>query len=144
MRIYLSLLLLAIGGVALIVLPVPLLHLRAIEPMGLLKWWQGTLEAFAVPLSLLLLNFTRHIWVRLSSLFWGLWIAVLSAWMIVQSKEVVPDATFNGVLFLLAVMIASIALVIFSALTFYHPPEGSPSEEKIAPVQNAPPDSSSN
>ncbi len=94
-----SLLLLTVSGIALLVLPKELL----VAPPGLsaeggvYSLWYNSLVLFAVPLCGIVLSMSKSKWVRFSAFMWGLWLLILTVWVLIHSVELPQNSTFGTV-----------------------------------------------
>jgi len=75
--------------------------------------WSASLTSFAVPGVLLVLSTKKNLWVRFCSVVWGLWLIILSTWVLIRIETVAPNATQYG--FALVVFILLMALTLVSS-----------------------------
>ncbi len=120
MRLFLCLFLLALSGIGWLVAPPDLLKLQPVASTGLFNSWQISVGAFAVPLVLAILKFSKGKTIPLLSLLWGAWVGLLTVLSLFELRQWVPDVTPYGVLFLLAVLVFSFG-VIFSSIVALFP-----------------------
>lgn len=86
-------------------------HASAAYPLNL---WLGAITSVAVPASLMILSLTRGIFIRLCSLAWGFWVALLSAWLLVKAPTEMPGLTTYGTGLIGGIFVFSLGLVLFS------------------------------
>lgn len=122
MRSMLCLLLLIIQGVALLVTNPTLFGLSPTGDVFFAKYWLFAVVTVAIPLSLFLLLFTKLDFVRTLALIWGLILSVLSIGFLFQIESAAPAVTLYGKLFVISVMIASVALTIFESIELFELP----------------------
>lgn len=97
-------------------LPSHLFNLETTLSSGKLQIWMNCVRAFGIPLSLLLLRFTKNIFVTLAGSLWGLALAVLSLVLVFDISDLAPSVNLYGVLFVVSVLISSISLSLFSMI----------------------------
>ncbi|NBX69687.1 MAG: hypothetical protein EBR01_12070 [Proteobacteria bacterium] len=114
MIVFISLFMTVLAGVAVSVLSPSLFNLETSLSSGPLTLWLTIVRAFGVPLSLLLLRFTKNHYVRLASALWGTLLSFLTLVVILKISGVAPSVNFYGVLFVTAVFICSTSTAIFS------------------------------
>jgi thiol:disulfide interchange protein len=114
MLIFISLFLLCVAGVAACGLPPGLFNLESTLSSGKLQLWMVSVKAFGIPLSLLLLKFTKNHWVKLATALWGLFLTSFSLILVFKISDMAPGVNFYGILFVVAVLICSMSVAIFS------------------------------
>lgn len=105
-------------GIAYIALPIDVLGIPKEDLDGSLRLWGSSLKLFAVPLCLLILNFTKNFIIQLLVLLWGLWILIISVLFFVSSKDLAPGLTQYGRAFVAVVIIFALCQLVFSATKF--------------------------
>lgn len=118
MRIYLSLFLLVLAGLALIILPQATLGIPKNDTTGVLRLWGSSLKLFAVPLSLLILGFTKNVLIQIANLVWGFWIFIASILFFLRIQEHAPGISQYGRIYLATVLLVSLTLFVFTAVLF--------------------------
>lgn len=118
MRVLLSLILLVTAGISLIVLPEPFFGIPKTDLRGALRLWASSLRLFAIPLSLVLLSFTKNVLIKLAILCWGGWILLVTTIFFFRMQSEAPAITLYGKLFLAAVLILSLSVFLFSMIQF--------------------------
>ena len=114
MLIFTSLFLLFLAGLALCGTHSTLFNLETSLSSGKLQLWMMSVKAFGIPLSLLLLRFTKNHFVKLGSAFWGIFLTFLSLLLIFQITDASPSVNLYGVLLIVGVLICSLSVAIFS------------------------------
>lgn len=114
MLIFISLFLLSAAGVAACGLPPGLFNLETTLSSGKLQLWLMSVKAFGIPLSLLLLKFTKNHLVKLATALWGLFLTFLSLVLIFKISDLAPSVNLYGILFVIAVLICAMSVAIFS------------------------------
>jgi hypothetical protein len=114
MLIFIALFLLCAAGVAACGLPPGLFNLETTLSSGKLQLWMMSVRAFGIPLSLLLLKFTKNHWIKLATALWGLFLTFLSLILIFKISDMAPSVNLYGILFVVAVLICSMSVAIFS------------------------------
>lgn len=122
MRSMLCLFLLIIQGVALLVTNHTFFGLTPMGDIFFAKYWMFAVVTVAIPLSLFLLLFTKLDFVRTLALIWGLLLSVLSIGFLFQIEGAAPAVTLYGKLFVISVMIVSVALTIFESIELFELP----------------------
>lgn len=67
-------------------------------------------------MSLLLLRLTKNLFVTLATALWGLTLTFLSLVVVFDISDLAPSVNLYGVLFVVAVLISSISLTLFSLI----------------------------
>lgn len=116
MLIFTSLLFLFLAGVAACGVPSHLFNLETTLSSGKLQIWMTCIKAFGIPLSLLLLRLTKNLFVTLATALWGLTLTFLSLVVVFDISDLAPSVNLYGVLFVVAVLISSISLTLFSLI----------------------------
>jgi hypothetical protein len=119
MLIIISLALLTLAGVAACGIPNTLFNLETTLSLGQLQLWIGTIKSFGIPLSLLILRFTKNTLIKVGCGLWGLFLTFLSLNLIFRISELAPSVNLYGILFVTAVLICSISLAFFSWVEVY-------------------------
>ena len=113
-----SLVFMVAAGIVYLALPVHVLGIPKSDFTGVLRLWGSSLKLFAIPLCLLVLNFTKHVIVQIASLAFALWTLFVTVLFFLSSKEHAPDLTLYGRAFLASIIIFSLCGFIFSAIKF--------------------------
>ena len=116
MLIFTSLLFLFLAGVAACGIPSHLFNLETTLSSGKLQIWMTCIKAFGIPLSLLLLRFTKNLFVTLANALWGLTLTFLSLVVLFDISDLAPSVNLYGVLFVVVVLISAISLSLFSMI----------------------------
>jgi len=117
MRLFLCLFLLLSAGIALLVLPDSIFGLpKADTTHWAIRSWRETVTLISVPAFLLIATLLRARFVALFAFGWGSWIALLSIWILLSFHEALVGATWYGVAFIVAVLVASLGTAL-SVLT---------------------------
>ena len=116
MLIFISLLLLFLAGITACGIPKHLFDLETTLSSGKLQVWMVCIKAFGIPLSLLLLRFTKNHFVTLACFLWGLSLTFLSLLLLFDISNLAPSANIYGIVFIVAILICSISLFLFSAI----------------------------
>ena len=132
MRVILSLLLLLVGGVAFTTLPEAFFAIPKNEVQGVLRMWGGSLKLFAVPLCLLLLSFSKNVFIKLATVLWGSWMLLVTVLFFFRMEEEAPSVNLYGKLFISGILIVSLAVFLFSAIQF------APKALKFSSSENTP------
>ncbi len=111
-----------VQGVALLVTNPTLFGLAPAGGALLAKYWHLLLITIAIPLSLFLLLFTKLDFVRTLALIWGLILSLLSIAYLFLIDASSPAVTLYGKLFVISVMIVSVALTIFESIELFELP----------------------
>ena len=100
----------------------------------LLKLWYGSVTAFAIPLSIAVLRFTKSTALLFASAIWGAWLLGLSFAVTIGVFFSIPEAPYNT-LAMCFVMLFALSLGLFSYLEWNSLREkpAKKVEEKIAP-----------
>lgn len=112
-----SLLVLSLVGMSVLVLPYSVSGLALSETSGLPGLWWDSITLFAVPLSLIPISFLKYKLIRMVSIFWGVWLVVLSL-SILFNLQVAPEITLYGKALVGVGMLFALALVLFASILF--------------------------
>lgn len=118
-KVYLSLFFIGLSGVALLVAPSSVFNFGGGDPASAFKIFRTSLEAFAIPLSLCLLAFTKHPFIRIGALVWGSWMTVFSLSVLALKSSQIPGATFYGLVFVAFIVTLSITIVVSTAIFLF-------------------------
>ncbi|MFM8315559.1 MAG: hypothetical protein ACKOA8_14850 [Deltaproteobacteria bacterium] len=116
MLIYISLFFLFLAGIGACGVPKQLFNLETTLSSGKLQIWLTVIKAFGIPLSLLLLRFTKNYFVTLACALWGLALTLFSLVLIFDISDLAPSVNIYGVLFVTLVFICSLSLSLFSSI----------------------------
>lgn len=115
------LLLLCAAGGGLLAFPQAGLHLRLENTWPILDLWLQAVRLVAVPVSLLLLGFTRSGVVRFFQLGWGVWLSLLSLGLLFQNETLSPFHSPIGLAAILLVLVTALGLTLFSTMQLFPP-----------------------
>lgn len=118
-RVYLSLFSMGLAGVGLLVAPPSLFNFGGGDPATAFKILRTSLEVFAIPLSLCLLAFTKHPFVRMGAFAWGCWMTLFSLFVLFFKGSQIPGATFYGLIFVIFLVVISITAVVSGAIFLF-------------------------
>lgn len=116
MRTLSVLLLLLTLGIAYVVLPETLLGLPTSELSRAYSLWSGSVKLLVFPFCFLVMVFNRSTVLRIGRLLWGLWMAMLSALVLVKLESVAPTVTVWGTALVAVEFIGAISLTLFETI----------------------------
>lgn len=114
MIVFISLFLMFLAGVGACATPAEFFSLETSLSSSKAALWMTSVKAFGVPLSLFILKLTKNHFIKLACALWGTFMTLFSLVVLLKISGMAPSVNLYGILFLVAVLICSSSVAIFS------------------------------